>query len=119
MLRICGLAGVVALGWRTRRGRRIDVGVKVLSASERCSLAGVARRIRMVRAGRFLVMFLRRCVRAKGDIASERTASVSEFQMDLANWRSPELGARLYSTSVYLWTSEHQRFALVRVGFLE
>ena len=34
MLRICGLAGAVALGWRTRRSRRIDAGVTKLSASE-------------------------------------------------------------------------------------
>jgi hypothetical protein len=41
------------------------------------------------------------------------------IQMDLPVCRYSELGVKLDSTLVHLWTSEHLRFTLVGVGFLE
>ena len=41
------------------------------------------------------------------------------IQFDHPICRSSGLDAKFDSTPVHLWTSEHQRFTLVRVGFLE
>ena len=46
-------------------------------------------------------------------------SNIGRFTLDLPGGRYLGLGAEFYSTSVHLWTSEHQRFTLVGVGFLE
>ena len=61
-------------------GGRIDVGVKMLSACERCSSAEVPRRFKMANAGLFLVIILRLTACTEGDLASERKASVIGFR---------------------------------------
>jgi hypothetical protein len=48
-----------------------------------------------------------------------RRVEYRRIQMDLPICRYSELGAKLNSTLVHLWTSEHLRFTLVGVGFLE
>ena len=54
-----------------------------------------------------------------GMLRRTRRVEYRRIQMDLPICRYSELGAKLDSTSVHLWTLEHLRFTLVGVGFLE
>jgi hypothetical protein len=50
---------------------------------------------------------------------SQQDCEYRQIQMDVPICRYSELGEKPDLTSVHLWTSEHLRFTLVGVGFLE